>query len=150
MKTIFLFAIATLAWAELNPERTRLLGTWRVDEKTWSLEAVDEKMHLIRAEEGHELANFACNTMGRECSIQWGGNDAKVSLWFNGSMLVMMSTQKDKVIKRRFSVSESGERMKLERIPVVPAGQSQNLYFDRVRASESDQATDSIHGAPSA
>jgi hypothetical protein len=55
-----------------------------------------------------------------------------VSLWYNGSMLVLVETHNDIVTKTRFTPSDDGKTLHLEVIHMGPANQrTENLTFTK-------------------
>ncbi len=82
---------------------------------------------------GRKVAEFECGTEGGECAIRDSGRHAKVSMWFNGSKLVVLETRGGQIVKRRFGVSRKGGTLGLEIIPIMPAGKTETSSFRRVR-----------------
>lgn len=80
-----------------------------------------------------KVAEFECGTEGSECAIKDTGRHAKVSMWFNGSKLVVLETRGDRIVKRRFGVSGKEDTLEPEIIPIMPAGKTETLRFRRVR-----------------
>jgi hypothetical protein len=80
---------------------------------------------------GKEFKNeIDCNTLGQECKLK----SAQVSLWYNGSMLVLVETQHDNTVvtKKRLTPSEDGKTLSMEVIHIAPANQkTENLTFTK-------------------
>jgi hypothetical protein len=86
-----------------NPNFT---GAWQMDATksqvvdgrlvTLTIENVSNKLKMIRVvreKDGKEVTSqFVCGTGGTECEYDEGGHKAKVSVWFNGSALVVLKT----------------------------------------------------------
>jgi hypothetical protein len=112
----------------------KLAGSWEAKDNpahTWTFDQTDKGMHVIETENGKTIADFVCNTSGRECDIRREGHDAKVSLWFNGPKLVEMTTEGSHVVKRRYAPASDGTTLEMEVIPVVPEGRTEKLALLR-------------------
>ncbi len=79
------------------------------------------------------MAEFECDTTGRECAAKDSGRSVKISLWFNGSTLVALETKGEEVVKRRFAVAGTGEEMDVELIPVVSKSKPETAHFKRAK-----------------
>ena len=109
--------LSSAVFADDATDRVRLGGAWQVETpaagqapSVWTLQEKGGSIHVTRAEGARTLADFECNTEGRECAIKDSGKQVKVSLWFSGSKLVQLETRGSEVVKRRFSVSNEGPR----------------------------------------
>lgn len=133
----FLSFLTATALADEAADRAKLTGTWepKAGEKNdygiWTLEDGDGSIRITEASNGQKIAEYECNTVGRECAIKESGHAAKVSMWFNGPKLVEMWTRGSEVIKRRFQVTD-GDVLELEVIPIAPAGKSEVIHMGRV------------------
>jgi len=138
--TISIFILSTLlltgsAFAGDDSGRDRLMGTWQQNEGngeskfTWTLESLGGPIHVTNSNGTQTIAEFKCNTMGKECAGKDAGRSSKVSLWFNGPKLVELETRGTQVVKRRFSITGDGDTMDLETIPIVPTGKSEITHF---------------------
>ena len=117
---------------KINGEWQMEAGAGKESPESWILEDKENAIHITQFRNGQKLAEFDCNTLGRECDVQDSGRQAKVSFWFNGPKLVQLETRDSKVVKRRFSVGDQGDAMEVEVIPVVPEGKPEVLHFKRV------------------
>jgi hypothetical protein len=127
------------AFAEAGPDRQQLIGTWQSqggESQTWKLAAKGEAMQIVRAENDRKVSEVECNTAGRECALKDEGKPVKVSMWFNGSKLVVMETRGSEVLKRRFQASGDGSTMELETIPIKPQGKPETVRLTRAPASQ--------------
>lgn len=139
-----LLVLSTVAvLADSSSDRARLAGAWQLQADhgnsggvVWNLESKDDAIRISCSENGQKVADFECNTMGRECEVKDSGRQAKVSMWFSGPKLVELETRGSQVIKRRFAAVDGGEAMEIEVIPVVPAGKTEVLRFKRMQVSE--------------
>lgn len=117
-----------------------LTGAWESHEDdsshaNWMLSVNGDMLHVTRVENSRKLADFQCNTVGRECEIKESGKPMKVSIWFNGPKLVMMETRGNDVVKRRFQAVKDGNEIEVEIIPIVPQGKTELLHLYRASAS---------------
>ena len=132
---LFLLA-ATIAADDADP-RDKLLGRWQPatakDEgEMWFLETVGDSLRISHSTKQKTDA-IECNIMGKDCEVKVGGRKTKVSLWFNGDMLVEMEMRGTEVIKRRFSIAEN-DRLKLETMQIAPPGRTETAEFKRAAA----------------
>jgi hypothetical protein len=100
---------------------------------TWQLEANGEALHIIYVQGNQKLAEFTCATDGRECATKESGHAAKMSLWYNGSKLVMLETKGSDVVKRRFGIADAGGQMDVEMIPIMPTSRAETVHFKRTK-----------------
>src|SRR5271170_6418571 len=94
---IFMLAtalIAAAAMADDSADQARLGGTWKVQNETgkgansvWILEQKNDAIHVTNLQDDRKVAEFECNTVGRECEMKDSGRKAKVSVWFSGPKL---------------------------------------------------------------
>ena len=145
--TTGMFVLATVLLAanafadDDDTVRAKLAGAWLVDNEAstrtvWILQEKSDAIHITHSEGAKKLADFECNTLGRECEVTDSSRPMKVSVWFNGPRLVELETRGDEVVKRRFMVSGQGETMELEVIPIVPSGKAERRLFKRVKISD--------------
>ena len=123
--------------ADDTEDRGKLAGKWqpadgqKSDYGTWVLEAKETGVRVVQEANGQKMAEYECNTMGRECEMQEDGRSAKVSMWFNGPRLVQMRTRGSEVVKRRFHVTGDGNTLELEVIPIAPSGKTEIVRMSR-------------------
>jgi len=131
---LLLFACAVAAGDD-DADRGRLIGKWqpagREGAELWLLETVGDSLRISHSL-GQKTDQIQCNIMGKDCEATVGGRKTKVSLWFNGAMLVEMETRGTDVTKRRFRVTDE-DRLKLEVIPIVPAGKTEVAEYKRTK-----------------
>jgi hypothetical protein len=130
------------AFADDSGGRAKVNGEWQLQTgagkdagETWILAGREDALHITQLQNGQKLAEFDCNTKGRECEAKDAGRHAKVSFWFNGPKLVELETRGSEVVKRRFSVGDKGDVMEVEVIPIVPAGKPEVLQFKRMQVA---------------
>ena len=73
--------------------------------------------HVTNSLGEKKIAEYACN-LGKECEVKDAGRKVKVTLYFNGPNLVMLETKGEEVVKKRFGVTEKGDTLELEVIPI--------------------------------
>ncbi|HXK03387.1 MAG TPA: hypothetical protein VMS37_13355 [Verrucomicrobiae bacterium] len=132
-----LFLLAAAALGDDTADRDKLIGKWTQGsadaDETWSLETVGDSLrvtHILK----QKSDEFECNIMGHDCDVKLAGKRAKVSLWFNGGMLVELETRGNEVLKRRFKAGE-GDTLQIEVIPINPGGKPEMEHFKRVQVS---------------
>jgi hypothetical protein len=136
--SILCFAAVSVL-ADEAADRAKLAGKWQLkageknDFGTWALEDNDGSIRITQESNGQRIAEYECNTLGRECNIKEAGHAAKVSMWFNGPRLVELRTRGSEVVKRRFHVTGDGEMMEMEVIPIAPGGKSEVIHMSRLR-----------------
>jgi hypothetical protein len=126
-------AFSGLALADDSVDRVKLIGAWQPQDKSgaaWILQSEEQGLHLTQMQGDQKLADFECNTSGRECEAKGAGKGLKVSMWYSGPKLVVMETRGSEVMKYRFHSLE-GDKMEVEVIPIVPDGKPQTLTLTR-------------------
>jgi hypothetical protein len=121
-------------------ERPDFSGKWRMEAHSESVTvlSIDQKEGELRISsnlEQKDATDVACNTFGKECEGTLSGQRVRVSYWYNGPTLVEMifeGKDNDRVTKIRRRLSDDGQKMMVEVIPIVPAGRlRQKLVFVR-------------------
>jgi hypothetical protein len=126
-------------------DRAKLMGGWESqsgtgsNRETWLLEAKGDAVHVTYLQGDKKLAEFECDTDGKDCATKVAGHSAKVSLWFNGSKLVELETRGSEVVKRRFAVAGAADEMDLEIIPIASESKAETLHFKRARIAASNK-----------
>jgi hypothetical protein len=128
--------LGAAAFAMDDTDRAKLIGAWQSNAggATWIFAQDGDTLHITHLQNDRKLADFACNTSGRECSVKEDGKSAKVSMWFNGPKLVVMETQGSEVVKRRFQPGGEGNVIEVETIPIVPEGKPETAKLNRAAA----------------
>lgn len=125
--------LSSIAFADDSTERAKLAGTWQGEAKAvWILESQGDAFHITNSQGDKKIAEYAC-TLGKECEVKDAGRKIKVTLYFNGSKLVVLKTRGEEVVKLRFGAAEQADTLDLEVIPVVPDGKAETLHFKRVQ-----------------
>src|SRR5262252_3542536 len=106
-----LLSVSAVALAEDFADTSKLAGTWDLDGKTtWKLAPTSDGVHFTFTRGGQTVADFECNTSGKDCPIKMEGKNATVSVYFNGPQLVMMETRGKDVVKMRFGALADGNQ----------------------------------------
>ena len=109
-------------------------GTWRLQSDNsvkLVLEQKDGAIHVKEFKGAENKADYACNTLGKECNVKTEGHAAKVSFWFNGSKLVELETRGNNVLRRRFQLADNDSTLNVELSSIVPVGKDEKLAFAR-------------------
>jgi hypothetical protein len=136
--TLSALLLSGSTFASDDSSRDRLMGRWQQSDgngetrSIWGLETLGATIHVTNSNGTQTVAEFKCNTVGKECAGKDAGRPSKVSMWFNGPKLVELETRGTQVVKRRFSITGDGDTMDLETIPIVPTGKSEITHFRRV------------------
>jgi len=141
MVTLSVLLLASSAFADDDSSRAKLMGRWQQSDgngetkSTWDLEGVGSSIHVTNSKGTQTVAEFECNTVGKECAVEDAGRRSKVSMWFNGPKLVELETRGTEIVKRRFRITGDGETMDLETIPIAPSGKVETAHFKRVASA---------------
>jgi hypothetical protein len=118
-----------------DTDRAKLVGSWQSTPdggQAWSFSTQGDALKVIETEAGNKVADFTCNTDGKNCDVKIGGKKASVSFYYNGSKLVEIEQKGSDVIKRRFTAAPQTDAMELEVMPIVPSGTNETVKFKRV------------------
>lgn len=113
------------AGANASANASKDAGVWVVEHESGDI------LHVTYSVGGQTVSEFECGASGRECSMKDAGKKAKVSVWYNGAMLVALETRGAEVVKRRFAVAEPGDKLDVEVIPIQPEGKAETEHFQR-------------------
>ena len=154
MRSTFLFAIlSTLlgtTWIRADTSKPNLSGTWKLDPVKSVLDRTGKDLTLLIEETGQnvhikeirgpdtkdDVSEFTCDTIGKECSMQDGGDKAKVAVYYNGPVLVVLKThghRGDSVEKRRLSLAPAGDSLIVDIIHIEPEGKAEKLVFSKTQ-----------------
>jgi hypothetical protein len=128
---VLVFVAAGLtAFADDTADRDKLAGSWQAtDGARWVLDSKADSVHIAEFDHDRKVAEFECNTLGRECAVKDSGKSAKVTMYFNGPKLVVLETRGSDVVKRRFHAN--GDRLEVETMPLVPQGKTETATLSR-------------------
>jgi hypothetical protein len=114
-------------------ERERLLGTWEPQNtavhEVWTLESDGSRLHIVRTEDGKTTLDLECVPNGSECMAKDEGKKAKITMYFNGAVLVQFETRDGDVTRRKFE--PEGDRMKVEEEPLTGSAKTHSADFAR-------------------
>jgi len=143
IRNAVLFAVSSsvMLFASEKPDFS---GKWRIETPgsgsavVLSIDQNDRELRISSAPDQKDVTEIVCNTMGKECESLVNGERVRVSYWYNGPMLVEMVFEgkgNDPVTETRRTLSEDGQKMLVEIIPIVPSGRSrEKLVFVREQA----------------
>jgi hypothetical protein len=146
--------LALFAFAADQGDRVKLIGNWQLEgsganeSDLWTIEGNGDTLHMIHSNGTQKLAEFDCNTVGRDCETKESGKPAKISLWFSGPKLVVLETKGAEVVKREFLTGAKGDTLELTVIPVVPDGKTETQHFRRTENSVSSVAAGATTHTP--
>jgi hypothetical protein len=130
------FAFSSIAFAQTGSD-PNLSGNWVDKSDAAKKIALTEKGDTIKVHEtdgDKVIADYTCNLSGKQCDIKEDGHSAKVMMYYNGSKLVEITERGSDVTKRRFSLSQDGNTMTMELIPVSPEGNNTTRAYEKQNA----------------
>jgi hypothetical protein len=77
---------------------------------------------------------FTCPTNGKECEFDEGGHKSKVSLYFNGPILVVFKTdgpENDSASQWNMQVGPDGKLLTVTVSHILPTGKDETLVFEK-------------------
>ncbi|MEQ1884078.1 MAG: hypothetical protein ABL967_03395 [Bryobacteraceae bacterium] len=129
------------AMADDAASRAKIAGVWEGENNgfpsRWTLENKGDSVHLVYQEKNEKLIDFECSTLGKECSTKVDGKGAKMTLYYNGPLLVVMESKGAEVATRRFGVDASGDQLSVDWMPLVPSGKDSTVQYKRVKEQAS-------------
>jgi hypothetical protein len=91
-----------------------------------------------RERNGRQLtARFTCAIGGNQCDLDESGHKAKVSLWYDGSALVILKTngpKEDETTERRLQLSPDGKTLTVQFTNIAGDGKPETLVFTKEAA----------------
>lgn len=141
--------VLSLGCLALSADPPKMSGHWQVDdakskfrgEKTLALDIQQQEGQITftrayKDEHGRDaLAKFTCKADGKECEFDENGHKAKVSLWYDGPMLVVLKTngeKQDSTVEWHFKVSGTGgDTLTATREVMQPSDESEKLVFTK-------------------
>jgi hypothetical protein len=140
-KSIGLLALGL--FAAMAASREGLNGVWQLDNTALAADSKLKSETLVIREgddsvaitedrtgkNGKESKNdIQCNTLGQQCKLK----NLDVSVYYNGTILVLIETHNDIVTKKRFTSSEDGKTLNLEVMHMGPGNpRTENLTFTK-------------------
>ena len=90
---------------------------------------------LVHDRDGKEVkSTFTCDTVGTQCVFDEGTHKAKVSLWYDGSALVILKTdgpKEDAVTQWRLEIAPDGGSLKVQFDHIDPNDKSETFVFSK-------------------
>ena len=132
-----------------SPATPNFTGTWQLDPAhntveegktiTYDIKDAAGKItfkRVVREKDGKEVTSqFTCAIGGDQCEFDDGGHKAKVSLWYNGSALMILKTEGPKeeaVTQWKLELSSDGKTLNIEYTHVdPPAEKAEDLVFKK-------------------
>lgn len=123
-------------------------GTWQLDTAkspetagqaiTLTIKDNSGKIDFTRVRherDGKDITSrFSCATGGNQCEFEEGNSKAKVSLWYNGTALMILKTdgpKEDSVTQWKLELSPDKHTLNIELDHIEPTDKSENLVFDK-------------------
>lgn len=145
------FALAGLAlvFPEVLPasQAAPFTGTWEMNagksqlsdtrSTTLTVQESGDKIKIsssTRKGDSVVTVEFTCSTNGKECEFDEGGHKSKVSLYFNGPVLVVFKTdgpETDSASQWNMQVDSGGKLLTVAISHILPAGKDETLVFDK-------------------
>lgn len=142
--------LAGAAMADADQDKPNLSGTWKIDPAGANPEGISRDFTLVIEENGQriqitetrgpnpkdDVSSLTCTTLGEACEMRDGRDKAKVFVYYNGPVLVVLKThgrRGDSSEKRRLSLSPSGDSLEVEILHIEPAGKTENLVLSKAR-----------------
>lgn len=144
-----LFTMVTVANALGTPDFS---GNWHLDPArsqetegaTVNLSIRNESGKInyertLREKNGRQVvARFTCAVDGSQCALDENGHKAKVSLWYDGSALMMLKTdgpKEDETTERRLQLSPDGKTLTVQFTNMAGNDKPEKLVFTKEAAS---------------
>lgn len=133
IRAVVLLALTAMVLAA--SEKPDFSGKWRAEAPaqddalttTLTIQQTGGELRITSGPEHKQVTDVTCNTVGKECEGRLNGQPVKVTYWYNGPTLVEMAVGNDAkdspVTKVRRTLADNGQKMKVEVMPIVPAGQ---------------------------
>jgi hypothetical protein len=113
-------------------------GTWKAESNNSVTSIIEQTEDSISIREigANKKANtdVRCGTRGAECNGRVDGDDVKAAFYYNGPSLVATVRRGKSVNRVRRTLSDDGQKMSVEVIPLLPAGNPHTTVL--VRADE--------------
>jgi hypothetical protein len=143
----FLLCMAILPVLAAAQDWPNLTGAWALDAAhSPAAKVKSESLAIQQTEDNIEITDtvtdangkdyksvFHCNIDGNQCKVKDQGQNAMLTFYYNGAVLVMMETKKDGawVIKKRLTLSEDGKTLTAEVEHLNPAGAKETYVYNK-------------------
>ncbi len=149
---VILAGLALTFWAALpaGSQGAPFMGTWELNASKSQLSDVRSTTLVIQpagdkikiaatTKKGDSVvtAEFTCPTSGKECEFDEGGHKSKISLYFNGPVLVVFKSDgpdTDSASQWNMQVAPDGKVLTMAVSHILPAGKDETLVFDKKAA----------------
>lgn len=140
-----LFSVSLLIAADTD--KPKMTGTWELDQAKSQLEHDPGSLQLvlqdvsgkiqftrtIHTSEGKDLvAKFECTAGGPDCAFDEAGHKSKVSLWYQGAVLVILKTEgpsDDEVTQ--WTLKLDNRTLQIEVSHITPVGKTETMVLNR-------------------
>lgn len=126
---------AEVAWGQVGPGREQLLGSWQVEDgdnhEAWSLQSEGDTLHVVRTNNGKVTLDINCTPDARECNSTDEGKIAKITMYFDGSALILKEARGSNVTTRTFTSEPKTDTMTIDVNPVTGPGKRLALRLTR-------------------
>jgi hypothetical protein len=110
-------------------------GTWRAESKdsvTLNIEQTADSISIREVGEDKKAnTEVRCSTKGADCSGRVDGEEVTVAFYYNGPALVETVRRGSSVDRVRRTMSDDGQKLTVEVIPLVPAGKPHTTVLIR-------------------
>ncbi|HEY7306622.1 MAG TPA: hypothetical protein VH601_21040 [Bryobacteraceae bacterium] len=123
-------------------------GTWQLDAArsqirnagsiTYTIEDTSGKINfsrIVQDTDGKSITSkFSCDTVGTQCEFEEGNRKAKVSLWYDGTALVILKTdgpKEDSVTQWRLELAPDGNTLNVKLTHIEPVEQPETMVFEK-------------------
>ena len=110
-------------------------GTWKPesnDAVTRVIEQTEDSISIREMGADKKLnTEVRCGTRGADCDGRVDGENVKAAFYYNGPALVATVRQGNNVNRVRHTLSDDGQKLTVETIPLVPAGKPQTVVLMR-------------------
>ncbi len=127
-------------------------GNWRLDPSksqetngtviTLAIQNESGKINYqrtVQERDGRQMvARFTCPADGTQCNLNENGHKSKVSLWYDGSALVVLKTdgpKDDETTERRLELSPDGKTLTVDFTNLAGSDKPEKLVFTKEAAS---------------
>jgi hypothetical protein len=130
--------------AQAQTSRPNFSGTWKLDtakseikhskfpEQTWKIQAGRDKIQVNEVPQGGTEHSWECGTMGKECTVDDSGTQAKLSMFYNGPTLMEFRTRGEEVVRRSIKMSDDGKTLQVDLSYITPQKDAEKLVFVKV------------------
>jgi hypothetical protein len=138
--------VLSFAFAASGPPN--FSGTWELDPAkspeaqgrtmTYTIQVASGKINFTRVvheKDGKEITSqFTCDTQGTQCDFDEGGHKAHVSLWYDGSALMILKSdgpKEDAVTQMKLELEPGGKTLKVGFEHIDPTDKAETFVFDK-------------------